>query len=355
MRPAAGHTRAPSEEREVRLTAIDLFAGAGGASRGLADAGFAVVAAVENDPNAAASYRVNHRDVMMFEQDITQLSPAELLASAALRDGGVTLVNACPPCQGFSSLGSGDADDPRNDLITDIWRFVSVLRPRAVIVENVPGIRWDERLAHLLRRARRAGYAARGYTLDAADFGVPQRRRRHLVVAVRRPVRPIPMELSELLPDELPTDAVPVRAVFAVSAAIDPRSDPHHVGRVLRAETADRVRAVPPGGSRFDLPADKVLACHTRLDKRQATGPYGRMKLDKPAPTLTTRCTTVSCGSYIHPTEHRGITLREAALIQTFPAGYRFSGGYDSIERQIGNALPVRLAEYVGKAVKALL
>lgn len=340
---------------KARLPAVDLFAGAGGASQGLVDAGFSVVAAVENDANAAASYRQNHPCVKLVEHDITAVQPAELAKELGLRHGELAVLNACPPCQGFSTLGSGDADDPRNDLIGEVWRFVSAFRPRAIVVENVPGIRRDDRLTYLVRQARGAGYAARGYTLEASKFGVPQRRRRHLVIGVRQPTQPLPMDFADLFPGEFPIPEIPVQTVFDLAAGIDTDSDPHHVARTLQPRTAERVHAIPPGGSRFDLPPEQELACHARLEQRHATGPYGRMKGEQPAPTLTTRCTTVSCGSFIHPTEDRGITLREAALIQTFPVGYRFVGGYDSIERQIGNALPARLAEFAGKAVLALL
>lgn len=352
--PARG-ARALAVKPKVRTSAVDLFAGAGGASQGLVDAGFTLVAAIENDANAAASYRQNHPGVTLLDRDITGVQPAELAKELGLGHGELTVLNACPPCQGFSTLGSGGVDDPRNDLIGEVWRFVSAFRPRAMVVENVPGIKQDDRLDHLLRQARGAGYAARGYTLEASKFGVPQRRRRHLVIAVRQPSQPFPANLADLFPGELPTSEVPVQTVFDIAACIDAGTDPHHVARTLQPRTAERVRAIPPGGSRFDLPPDKELACHARLKLRNATGPYGRMKADQPAPTLTTRCTTVSCGSFIHPTEDRGITLREAALIQTFPPGYRFVGGYDSIERQIGNALPARLAEFAGRAVLALL
>ncbi len=332
-----------------------MFAGAGGASQGLIDAGYHVVAAVENDADAAASYTANHPGVRVLEEDIAAVDAAGLARELKLGHGELNLLNACPPCQGFSTLGSDDADDPRNDLIREVWRFVSAFRPRAVVVENVPGISRDARLAHLLRQARGAGYAARGYTLEASEFGVPQRRRRHLVIAVRQPSRPLPSQLAELFPGEVPSAAVPVQTVFDMAARLDAGTDPHHVARTLQPKTESRVKAIPPGGTRFDLPPEKQLACHARLERRHATGPYGRMKSDQPAPTLTTRCTTVSCGAFTHPTEHRGITLREAALIQTFPVGYRFSGGYDSIERQIGNALPARLAQFAGRAVLALL
>jgi DNA (cytosine-5)-methyltransferase 1 len=353
LAPARG-ARA-SAERSCRPTAVDLFAGAGGASQGLIDAGFKMLAAVENDGDAAGSYGANHPDVKLLDEDITGVDPADLVNELKIERGDLDLLNACPPCQGFSTLGSGRADDPRNDLIGEVWRFVSAFRPRAIVVENVPGIRRDARLVHLLRQARGAGYTARGYTLEASRFGVPQRRRRHLVIAVRRPSRRLPAELTDLFHGELPQAPFPVQSVFDIAAGIDPDSDPHHIARTLQRKTAARVQAIPPGGGRFDLPPDKQLACHAKLEQRHATGPYGRMKSDQPSPTLTTRCTTVSCGSFTHPTEHRGITLREAALIQTFPLGYAFIGGYDSIERQIGNALPARLAEYAGRAVLALL
>lgn len=347
--------RARIRNDSVQPTAIDLFAGAGGASQGLRDAGFRVLAAVETDESAADTYAQNHKGTKLLRQDIKEVDTAQLRKELMLAPHELTLLNACPPCQGFSTLGAADADDPRNDLIAAVWPFVAVMRPRAIVLENVPGIRDDDRLVRLLRQARGAGYSAREYCVQAADLGVPQRRRRHLIVAISNARKTLPADFLDFLPDDVPVARSTVGPVFEASAQIDPRADPLHVGRTLRKQTKERVRAVPIGGTRFDLPKSKQLACHKRLGQRNATGPYGRMKADQPAPTLTTRCTTPSCGSFIHPTEDRGITLREAALIQTFPLTYSFCGGYGSMERQIGNALPPRVAELLAVAVLAAL
>jgi DNA (cytosine-5)-methyltransferase 1 len=343
----------------MRLTAVDLFAGAGGASQGLRQAGFRVLAAVEFNSEAAESFRHNHPDTLVVEADITDVDVHEVMATLRLKPGQLTVLNACPPCQGFSTLGSGDVDDPRNDLIGSIWPFIRALQPRAIIIENVPGIRDDPRLAQLVRQVRAIGYSARGYTIEAADFGAPQRRRRHVLLGVRYTKHQLPADLIGLAGRYMTAKPTPVRSVFRMSARIKPAVDPHHISRVLQAPTLERIRAIPINGSRFDLPETQQLDCHKRLASRFAgrfaTGPYGRMRVDEPSPTLTTRCTTVSCGSFIHPTENRGISLREAALIQTFPKSYRFSGGYDSIERQIGNALPPTVAEVMGLALLAVL
>jgi DNA (cytosine-5)-methyltransferase 1 len=116
-----------------------------------------------------------------------------------------------------------------------------------------------------------------------------------------------------------------------------------------------RIRAIEPGGSRRDLPLELQLQCHLRLVKGGAQSVYGRIDANKPAPTMTTRCTTPSCGRFVHPVEHRGLTLREAATLQTFPRSYRFVGTYDSIEKQIGNAVPVGMAHELGTALRGLL
>jgi DNA (cytosine-5)-methyltransferase 1 len=124
---------------------------------------------------------------------------------------------------------------------------------------------------------------------------------------------------------------------------------------MLHPATLERIQAIPPGGNRFDLPPALQLACHIKLGRASAKAPYGRIHADKPAPTMTTRCTTPACGTFVHPFENRGITLREASLLQTFPIDYVFKGSYQSIENQIGNAVPVNLAAALGWAAVAML
>lgn len=340
-----------------RPSAIDLFAGAGGATQGLSDAGFDVVGAVEFEADAAESYRLNHPSTRLWQQDIRSLRASEMLAELRLQAGELTLLKACPPCQGFSSLAEGrsSVDDARNDLVGHTVRFVRAFRPKAVLLENVPGLARDARSFALVDALERLGYQVRQYIVDAQRFGVPQRRRRFILIAVRgRRKSVLPEQLEPLDLDAL-EGRVTVRSAFSELATQVNADDPLSEARVLSPVMLQRVRALPEGGSRFDLPNHLAVACHTRLEKREATAAYGRMKWDEPSPTMTTRCTSPSSGRFFHPVEDRAITLREAASLQTFPATYAFAGSRGSIERQIGNAVPVRMARKIAEQVIGLL
>ncbi len=338
------------------MTAIDLFAGAGGGTEGLKAAGFRVVAAVENDRTACRTYRLNHPGVVLIERDVRRVTGSDLLRAAGLRKGETCLLQACPPCQTWSSLGSASAEDPRNQLVSVVSELVRKIRPRAFVIENVPGLRFDARLAALVAEAGRQRFRVRAYVVDAQDVGVPQRRRRLIVIGIRsRRQVELPESLLDLLPAEFDCTARTVRDAIGHLPTPGVGDDQLHRGRTLTDLVTQRVAALPLAGRRTDLPEHLQLACHQKLKGRVATAAYGRMAATEVAPTLTTRCTTPACGSYVHPSENRGITLREAALLQTFPASYLFSGGYGAIERQIGNAIPVRLAEAAAMAVRTLL
>jgi DNA (cytosine-5)-methyltransferase 1 len=340
----------------AKPTAIDLFAGAGGATQGLRDAGFRVLSAVEIDDVAAATYRANHPRVRLITKDITEVDPDELRVELGLKRGELTLLKACPPCQGYSSIGKGDEDDPRNDLVREVWRFARAFRPRVVLLENVPGLGRDERLTGLVRQLRAVGYTAKTYVVDATTFGVPQRRRRLIVVAVLDARRAIPDSLADLLPGWIESRGSRTAGeALARAARADPAKDRLHRPRAPSEVVVRRLAALPIAGTRFDLPAEHQLGCHSRLDKRNATASYSRVLSGAPAPTMTTRCTTPACGQFVHPTEARALTLREAATIQTFPLTYRFVGGPGQVERQIGNAVPVRMARGLALCSLALI
>ena len=336
--------------------AVDLFAGAGGATQGLKDAGFELVGAVELDSDAAASYRLNHPTVMLKECDLRSVSAAGFRRELGLKVGELDLLKACPPCQGFSTMAEGRVheDAERNDLVLSVVRFVREFRPKSILIENVPGLQRDRRFNQLIEKFKSLGYSVQYFVVRADEFGVPQRRRRLIVVALRgvRRAKDLP---KDLLVSNSPKSTV--SDVFDSLRSRDLSDDALNVSRTLKLKTLARIKAVPVGGSRRDLPAEHQLDCHVRVDGsgRGATSSYGRMKLDEAAPTMTTRCTTPACGRFIHPTEDRGITLREAASIQTFPPQYKFVGGYGSIERQIGNAVPVQLASQIGEVVRSLL
>ncbi|MEU3452985.1 DNA cytosine methyltransferase [Micromonospora sp. NPDC006766] len=341
-----------------RLTCIDLFAGAGGATQGLRAAGYDVLGAVEVDPAAAASYRLNHPETRLWQCDIRSLPASKLRRESELAVGELTLLKACPPCQGFSTLARGDDSDSgndRNDLVLDIVRFVRAFRPAAIMLENVPGLERDVRFSRIKKSISELGYSLSSFRLDAASVGVPQRRRRLIMIAIRGRKAQIPAALPDLLGEWFVDRPQTAReALTGLASAMTP-DDSLNRHRAHSPKVVARISAVPIGGNRFDLPPEHQLKCHVNLSKRNATASYGRVRLDEPAPTMTTRCATPACGSFIHPTEHRGLTLREAATFQTFPYSYRFSGDFGSIERQIGNAVPVRMAQALGEAVKALL
>jgi DNA (cytosine-5)-methyltransferase 1 len=224
-----------------------------------------------------------------------------------------------------------------------------------LLLENVPGLQREPRFARLLTELS-SEFVLAQYIVQAADFGVPQRRRRVIVLGVRRDLAPaLPENLLETLPDDFDTSPQVAGIALERAANLTIDTDPIHRARKSRPLTLERIRAVSQGGGRAELPKRLALKCHSKMKRRDATSIYGRIDPNQPAPTMTTRCTTPSCGRFVHPTEDRGLTLREAALLQTFPIEYRFLGGHDSVERQIGNAVPPRLAHALGAVVAKLL
>lgn len=337
------------------LTAVDLFSGAGGTTQGLKDAGFEVLAAVEMDETAVKSFAANHAMTDLIGRDIRRVQAPALARRLLTDDARLDLLTACPPCQPFSTLGTGDVKDPRNSLVSSISRFVKALNPFSILLENVPGLRSEPRFQKLVRELE-SEYQLKQYLVEASDFGIPQRRRRVILIGLDRSLDvKLPADLKASLPKDF--DASPRSAGEALEEVADLKEtdDPVHRARNSKPLTLKRIRAAKRGGGRLDLPTELQLACHRRLGSQNATSIYGRIDPDEPAPTMTTRCTTPSCGRFVHPTADRGLTLREAAVLQSFPLSYAFEGNYGSIEQQIGNAVPPRLAEALGLVIKSML
>lgn len=327
------------------LKAIDLFSGVGGLSLGLKRAGFKVVAAIESNTFAVKSYRANHRNVLCVQADIRQVDVVALRKGLGLEKGELALIAGCPPCQGFSTLRTrkkvNSVFDSRNSLLFEFLRFVDEFEPKAVMMENVPALASDRRLMHLLKELKLRGYSTSDgcvSVVDAADYGVPQRRRRMLLQVVK----------GADLGRAKKASRVTVRAALnkanlgPAGTSGDPLHDllQRHSDRVMRV-----IKAIPKdGGSRDALPQELVLPCHKRRPNSFGDV-YGRMAWDDVAPTITGGCTNPSKGRFIHPSEDRAVTLREAAVLQTFPKNYRFSldGGRDRVALMIGNALPPQL------------
>lgn len=328
------------------LTAMDLFCGAGGLTVGLKKAGFHVVAGVEINRAAAETYRINHSDVDVYEEDIALIDPYEVMRKANLKPGDLDLLAGCPPCQGFSTQRTRNKTtaqfDLRNELIFEFLRFVKVLLPKTVMLENVPALAKNWRIFELREELEKLGYVFNEKSIlvhDAADYGVPQRRRRLLFKASR-------FGIIQEAPKVVTRKTVR-ETIFRLSDA-GSSGDCLHDHNESRSEKVKKIMSLIPkdGGSRRDLPRKYWLDCH----KRNPDGyrdVYGRMSWDDVSPTITGGCHNPSKGRFIHPELDRAITLREAALLQTFPEDYQFSleRGKDSVALMIGNALPPKFIE----------
>jgi DNA (cytosine-5)-methyltransferase 1 len=303
----------------VTPIAVDLFSGAGGVTTGLRDFGVRVLAAVELDPVAAATYLENHGQTKRFLGNINDIPPDTVMHELDLAPGELTLLTACAPCQGFSSLGRHRAADARNDLVMRVVDFVEKLRPRTLALENVPYLARNWRFAFLLDAIRHLGYGVWHGVANAADFGVPQRRKRLVLLAIYGiQDYEIPPLIAEPVDPNTFRKAT-VREAFVKLPELD-SGDELHVSRTYPPKVFERIQAIPKdGGSRKDLPPHLQLPCHEQLGSGSGSV-YGRMRWDDVAPTLTTRCTSPSCGRFLHPEEDRAITLREAAALQTFPS-----------------------------------
>lgn len=320
----------------AKPTAIDLFSGCGGLTLGLKQAGFRVIGAVENSELAVKTYKKNHKRVHVWQKDIQKLTVREVKETLNLEPGELDLLAGCPPCQGFSTIPSLNGNkalrDKRNELVFEFMRFVRVLKPKAVMMENVPGLAKNRRLKKVLSQLRRSGYLVNYGVLNAAHYAVPQRRRRFILLAGRGRVIPFARHARS---------GPVVRDAFK-KLGKRAKQDPLHNYKERRTEKVKRrIRRIPrDGGSRLDQWTRYQLECHKSFNGFKDI--YGRMSWDEVAPTITTGCFNPSKGRFLHPTKHRAITLREAALLQSFPKSYFFSleRGRILAAEMIGNALP---------------
>jgi DNA (cytosine-5)-methyltransferase 1 len=333
-------------------TAIDLFCGAGGLTCGLKQAGFSVLAGIELQEIAAETYRKNHDSTLLLESDICNLSPLDVMKLLKLNPGQLSLLAGCPPCQGFSSLRTrnkaSSIDDKRNDLIFEFIRWVRVFMPKCIMIENVPALAKDARIQVAMDQLKDLGYFIDRTSLrieNIANYGVPQRRVRMILTASL---------YGFITPPSTSNIKATVKETIGDLPKVGISGDLLHDLREDRSEKIKKLISLIPrnGGSRSDLPEKYWLECH----KRYPNGfrdVYGRMRWDDVAPTITGGCHNPSKGRFLHPEEDRAITLREAALLQTFPHDYYFSlsRGKDSAALMIGNALPPKFIRKQGEAI----
>lgn len=336
-----------------RPIAIDLFCGAGGFSLGAQMAGFDVALAVDLDPNSCATYQSNLVDRGLAAEvrrfDISKFDPRSSHYNLGLHGQEVDLVIGGPPCQGFSThrLNNSGVNDPRNQLVLKYFEIVSLLRPKYFLIENVPGILWPRHrlwLDMLYEAAHAGGYKLTDpLQLNAADYGVPQRRKRVFILGTRADVAEVPFPPTATHCDPKRADELrlipwqPASIAFEGSTVGDPNDNHMQHGKAL---TDAFINTPVNGGSRTQ--SGRTLDCHRAHNGHSDV--YGRIDPSQPSPTMTTACINPSKGRFVHPTKPHGITVREAARLQTFPDWFVFGGGLMASGVQIGNAVPPALA-----------
>lgn len=370
------------------MRVLDLFSGCGGLSLGVSRAGgsgrpFEVVGGLDFHGPSVETWTLNHPDAHALQADIRKADVTELLRQI----GEVELLVGGPSCQGFSTHGKRVADDPRNFLYVHFMRFVEKLRPEWVLMENVTGLLRYNRGAFrdsIIADFQRLGYVVSFAQLQAADYGVPQVRKRVFFVANRKGIPFFFPEPSHVPPERLADEVSALRPYVTVADAIgdlppiglgcDEKGAPGdysarpfselqswarggsdgltlHFGAPAPPENLERIRRIPPRGDWLDIPAELLPERMKSILPKDCTTLYYRLPWDRPAYTITTVYRNVSSGAFTHPDEDRAITHREAARLQSFPDTYRFSA--TSLSRQIGNAVPPVLAEALGSAVLA--
>lgn len=324
---------------DSRPTVVDLFSGAGLFSLAFAREGFNVVRAVEHDPLAAATYAENFDNQI----DIVDIR-------RAIPKGRCDVIIAGPPCQGFSTLGKRARSDPRNRLSLEVVRWAEVMKPQVIVIENVEAFLRSYAWKLVTNRLEALGYTVTSDVCDATRFGVPQRRIRSATFASR---------VGQVAPPIGRRDqAVTVREAWA-GLKKQPGGDGMNVHLPTSELALARMRVIPPGGDKRDILANAPhLAPQSWFGRRRTdvTDVWGRMLWDQPANTLRTEFVNPSKGRYIHPEQHRSLSLREAARLHSIPDSFKFAQNVPYVvARQIGNSVPPLLGRALARSVlKAL-
>lgn len=339
-------------KKKVKISAVDLFCGAGGLTYGLRAAGIDVVAGIDVDPECKYPYEINNKAPFM-RRDVADVKVREI--KALFVPGSVRLLAGCAPCQPFSSHSRGrdTTEDPKWALLDEFTRLVKGVKPELVTMENVVRVKNHAVFEKFVETLQALGYSVSVQSVLCAAYGVPQERRRLVLMASRIG------GIELLAPTHAKGQRISVRDVLwplpALSAGETDRDDPLHKARKLTPINLARMRHSVPGGTWRDWPADLRSACHIKESGQTFRSVYARMAWDKPSPTITTQSFNFGTGRFGHPEQDRTITLREASILQSFPAKYRFveegrEVSFSTIGRLIGNAVPPKLGQVIGES-----
>lgn len=372
-----------------RLTAIDLFAGAGGLSEGFRRAGYDIVAANDFDSFAEETFRLNHPETVFLGGPIQSVHAVDLLAAAGLRKGELDVLLGGPPCQAFSVYNhQRGMHDDRSGLFREYLRIVREIEPKYVVMENVTGIMsiaGGHAVDEIIYSLQQLGYYVEFEVLKAEEYGVPQERRRVFFIGARDSRRILWPKVTHGISQLGPLFRTSLKRFVTVEDAIGDlpalemgegtevseyqeapessyqdvmregsRSLYNHVAPALQAINVERLKHIPQGGSWRDIPYELLPAGMRKAKRSDHTKRYGRLHPQGLSSTILTKC-DLHWGAYIHPWQERTITVREAARFQSFPDTMRFMGPRSEQYRQVGNAVPPLLARAVAESIQYMV
>lgn len=336
---------------------VDLFCGVGGLTRGLLDAGLNVIAGVDLDLNCRYAYETNNAPSRFIHADVNLLQADSLRSLYA--EHAVKILVGCAPCQPFSKYTkkSSKTADAQWALVSSFRKLIQQIKPDVVSMENVPELIHHVVFSQFVRSLKRLNYEVSFRVMNCADYGMPQERERLVLLASRLGPITLP-EPNPTVPKKTVRDAI--GHLETIRAGGVAKNDGLHRSCKLSELNAARIRRSKPGGTWRDWPVELRAACHTRKSGQTYPSVYGRMQWDKPSPTITTQYFGYGNGRFGHPQQHRAISIREGALLQTFPESYQFVQNpedmkYATLGRLIGNAVPVDLGKVIGNTIQAHL
>ncbi|BAZ92558.1 C-5 cytosine-specific DNA methylase [Thiohalobacter thiocyanaticus] len=343
------------QKASTQIRAVDLFCGAGGLTHGLLSAGIDVRVGYDLDKACAFPYEENNAPARFESRDVSLLTGGELCEQW---DGGVSLLAGCAPCQPFSQYMQGNKaikGDNKWSLLTEFARLIRESSPDLVTMENVPNLVKHRVFHDFLSTLVELDYEFDYQVLECPRYGIPQSRNRLVLIASR-------LGSPKLIdPTHEPSQFVTVRDAIGklpeLKAGQADSEDALHKAAKLSEINLKRIQNSIQGGSWSDWPDNLITDCHKRKSGERYYSVYGRMREDLPAPTMTTLCYGYGNGRFGHPIQDRAISLREAAIFQTFPPDYKFcpsdqSPEFRTVGRLIGNAVPVRLGEVIGLSLR---
>jgi DNA (cytosine-5)-methyltransferase 1 len=338
--------------KKKQISVVDLFCGVGGMTHGFVKEGFNVVAGIDLDLSCKYAFEKNNKATFLHKDIEKEVTAEEVIKLYPKND--VKILVGCAPCAPFSKYTNRKSEDAKWKLLYSFARLIKGVQPEVVSMENVPQLEKHSVFDDFVEALEVEGYHVSWSLVDCTHYGIPQTRTRLVLFASK--LGDIEIIKRTHFPNRMKTVRQVIGNLEPIEAGQASLKDPLHRARRLSELNAERIRNTPPGGSWKDWADELVLKCHKAETGKSYGSVYGRMRWDEPAPTMTTHCGGIGNGRFGHPEQHRAISLREAALFQTFPKSYNFINPEtellsSTLSRHIGNAVPVRLGRIIARSI----